>query len=518
MSEKGYITRSLYVEVLRDLDKYLTEKGIPRPVILFIDGANPHISLEAAAFCKEKLIQPWLFKPNMTHIMQVFQTFLLLFFTIYFKPCDLTFFSSLKKQLKKLAWDWQCSPSNCGQSLNKYSIVALLHQATELCLDKPDLISNGFKRCGLYPWNVLAPDTSKLLPGTVFVTPTQPSPVTEPMLPQIETTLEDESLQPDISPTQTSSPNFLPCLPSYDVVFTPQPQPDLQLDTSSEMECTGQLNNTTEFDSISVQSPSQSELNMGMLLDESSLLDSTEFTDGSEIKTPQPSQPEANGAYWAGQTTNCPNCDRRILSKFYDMHTSTCKPVGTPPTSYPAAPTTPLPKPTQSKPAEATLVTVQEFTLDDRIIQLQKYEVLMLTPSQVLEFNSLFSAKKFDIGEPLYHCWLTHKLASIPTEAEALRRVLSNHTASQVPKRKAHRKQNLPVGEARYDPTSPEWVSILEEQENRKKVKLPKKVVKSQPAKLTKQKPKQNKPLKSVPPKNPDNKKADQSAKRKLRV
>ena len=129
VSEKGYITRSLYVEVLRDLDKYLTEKGIPRPVILFIDGANPHISLEAAAFCKEKLIQPWLFKPNMTHIMQVFQTFLLLFFTIYFKPCDLTFFSSLKKQLKKLAWDWQCSPSNCGQSLNKYSIVALLHQA-----------------------------------------------------------------------------------------------------------------------------------------------------------------------------------------------------------------------------------------------------------------------------------------------------------------------------------------------------------------------------------------------------
>ena len=84
MSEKGYITRSLYVEVLRDLDKYLTEKDIPRPVILFIDGANPHISLEAAAFCKEKMIQPWLFKPNMTHIMQVFFNLSFLFlFTIF---------------------------------------------------------------------------------------------------------------------------------------------------------------------------------------------------------------------------------------------------------------------------------------------------------------------------------------------------------------------------------------------------------------------------------------------------
>ena len=72
VSEKGYITRELYLEVLRDLDKYLIEKDIPRPVIIFIDGASPHISLEAAAFCKEKEIQPWLLTQNMTHILQVF--------------------------------------------------------------------------------------------------------------------------------------------------------------------------------------------------------------------------------------------------------------------------------------------------------------------------------------------------------------------------------------------------------------------------------------------------------------
>ena len=91
------------------------------------------------------------------------------------------------------------------------------------------------------------------------------------------------------------------------------------------------------------------------------------------------------------------------------------------------------------------------------------------------------------------------------------------YPASQVPKRKAYRKQNLPAGEARYDPTSPEWMSILEEQENKKKTKVPKKVVKtSQPAKLTKPKSNQNKTLKSVPPKKPADKKADQSGKRKL--
>ena len=70
VSEKGYITRDIFVLVCKDLDKFLTEKNIPRPVILLLDGASPHISLEAAAFCKEKGIQPWLFKPNMTHLIQ----------------------------------------------------------------------------------------------------------------------------------------------------------------------------------------------------------------------------------------------------------------------------------------------------------------------------------------------------------------------------------------------------------------------------------------------------------------
>ena len=70
VSDKGYITRELYIEVLKDLDKFLTERNVPRPVIIFIDGVSPHISLEAAAFCTEKEIQPWLLKPNMTHILQ----------------------------------------------------------------------------------------------------------------------------------------------------------------------------------------------------------------------------------------------------------------------------------------------------------------------------------------------------------------------------------------------------------------------------------------------------------------
>ena len=83
VSEKGYITRELFVKVLLDLDRYLSANKIARPVIMFIDGASPHISLEAAQICRRLKIQPWLFKPNATHLLQ---------------PLDLTFFKSLKAE------------------------------------------------------------------------------------------------------------------------------------------------------------------------------------------------------------------------------------------------------------------------------------------------------------------------------------------------------------------------------------------------------------------------------------
>ena len=427
VSDKGYITRSLYVEVLADLDSYLTVHNIPRPVVLFIDGANPHISLEAAAFCKQKLIQPWLLKPNMTHILQ---------------PCDLTFFSSLKKQLKKLAWDWQSAPSNAGNTLNKYSIVALLHQATELCLEKPGIISNGFRRAGISPWDPSAPDISKLLPGTVFQSTTSQLQSSPQHPPQPELVQSYQQLSPV---KQQFDPLAQPCLPQ-----SPQ-----QVDSEKSL----QPPRTPKLQSTPMKVRQQ--------------LSSTEspFPRGShqsslELSSPQESLQNTSKTtpYWTGNTQVCSGCDRRILSKFYDIHISSCMPV----VATPEPITNPVEPANNPRPA---LATIQEFSMDDRLTQLQKYEVLMLSPNQVKEFTALFEARQFNIPEPLYHCWLTHKLASIPTESEALDRVLSAHTASQVPKRKNNRKQNLPIGAARYDPTSPEWVSVLEDQENRKKTK-----------------------------------------------
>ena len=50
-----------------------------------------------------------------------------------------------------------------------------------------------------------------------------------------------------------------------------------------------------------------------------------------------------------------------------------------------------------------------------------------------------------------------------------MKKVLEDHTASNVPKKKTNRKRNLPIGPARYDPSSPEWEEILKDQAAKKR-------------------------------------------------
>ena len=121
-------------------------------MILFIDGHKSHYGLEAADFCKEKQIQCWLLRANMTHLLQ---------------PLDLTFFNSLKSNLAKQQHIWQ--GKHLGENLTKYTVMEeVLYPVTEGILENPSIIINGFKRAGLYPWNPEAPDKIKLLPGSIY--------------------------------------------------------------------------------------------------------------------------------------------------------------------------------------------------------------------------------------------------------------------------------------------------------------------------------------------------------------
>ena len=62
VAKKGYVTCEVFKEILRDLDKHLTEKNIPRPVILFMDGYAGHLSPEIRELALELNIRLWLFR------------------------------------------------------------------------------------------------------------------------------------------------------------------------------------------------------------------------------------------------------------------------------------------------------------------------------------------------------------------------------------------------------------------------------------------------------------------------
>ena len=150
----GFITGETLPLILQDLVAYVEEHQIPRPIILFMDGAAPHISLAMAEFCKANQIQPWLFKPNCTHITQ---------------PLDLTVMKSLKDVLKRKVTEWQQRNTT---ALSKYTVVPLLRASVEeLLVSRPEVIVSGFRRAGLVPWNPSAVEQEKLAPSSIFAPP-----------------------------------------------------------------------------------------------------------------------------------------------------------------------------------------------------------------------------------------------------------------------------------------------------------------------------------------------------------
>ena len=76
--------------------------------------------------------------------------------------------------------------------------------------------------------------------------------------------------------------------------------------------------------------------------------------------------------------------------------------------------------------------------------------------------------KGYYCAEPLYSSLLALKVATIPTEDEALNFVLSSHTAENLPKRAKKRNVNILTGPMRYDPSSSARVKILKETEAKK--------------------------------------------------
>lgn len=140
-----------YEYVCNSFNTWVTEQGIKKPVILFIDGHKSHMTLSLSQFCDENGIILYALPANTTHILQ---------------PADVSVFKPLKQEWKKTIRNWQAHEENINQTITKINFCKILNE-TLTTIDLENVIINGFKKCGLYPLNEDAVDYTKCVKDTI---------------------------------------------------------------------------------------------------------------------------------------------------------------------------------------------------------------------------------------------------------------------------------------------------------------------------------------------------------------
>ncbi|KAJ8966061.1 hypothetical protein NQ314_003769 [Rhamnusium bicolor] len=144
-SDTGWMTAGTFYEYVANVFyPWLLSQKVNFPVILFIDGHKSHYNIELYEFCIAKKIIIYCLHPNSTHILQ---------------PCDVTIFRPLKVEWKKVAYNHK---QRTRTSITRHNFCTLFKEAFDKAC-KPSTIVNGFRTCGLYPFNVDAVDYSKCI-------------------------------------------------------------------------------------------------------------------------------------------------------------------------------------------------------------------------------------------------------------------------------------------------------------------------------------------------------------------
>lgn len=135
LSESGWSTYDVFYCYIVNVFYPWVKKNIGLPIILFVDGHISHLSYQLSVFCAQNEIILAALYPNSTHIMQ---------------PIDVAVFRTLKKGFKEHVNRWKIN--NCKLDMKKHEFAPVLQAALNERVT-PQILTNGFRKCGLYPWN-----------------------------------------------------------------------------------------------------------------------------------------------------------------------------------------------------------------------------------------------------------------------------------------------------------------------------------------------------------------------------
>ncbi|KAF2883014.1 hypothetical protein ILUMI_23152 [Ignelater luminosus] len=144
-SEKGWMTAKVFFGYIANtLLPYLKERNTKFPILFLIDGHKSHLSYEVANLCKENKIILYSLLPNATHILQ---------------PADVSVFKPVKTQWRKIVEDWKLKSGQ--RTVTKINFSSLIESAFTAATEH--VIQNGFRKCGLFPFEANAIDYAKCM-------------------------------------------------------------------------------------------------------------------------------------------------------------------------------------------------------------------------------------------------------------------------------------------------------------------------------------------------------------------
>lgn len=135
-TDSGWMQSETFYHFIQNVFlRWLQENKIEFPVILFVDGHVSHLSLPLMKLCQENKIELIALYPNATHIIQ---------------PLDVALFHPLKDAYRNTLRKWKLENNIVDFKKNMFAPVLEL---TLINTDFSSTIQNGFKACGLYPFD-----------------------------------------------------------------------------------------------------------------------------------------------------------------------------------------------------------------------------------------------------------------------------------------------------------------------------------------------------------------------------
>nr|CAH7743641.1 unnamed protein product [Callosobruchus chinensis] len=145
-SDNGWMTSETFYQYIANIfHPHLKENGVKLPVILFLDGHKSHLNYQLSLLCNELQIEIISLYPNATRTLQ---------------PCDVSIFRPMKEAWRQSVREWE--EQHPGEVVNKAVFARILEKAVDVST-KTETVINGFKVCGLYPFDPNAIDYTKCL-------------------------------------------------------------------------------------------------------------------------------------------------------------------------------------------------------------------------------------------------------------------------------------------------------------------------------------------------------------------